>query len=212
MNSEALLEQFLENVSKDKFRSHANKLLNECFILKECQDTKSCYYFVLKEKELFKAYFNLLGYEINIQEDMGIISLNNQFGTGRIRFRKIDSIILLIIRLLYIEEKKKLSQTDAVITQIDEIYDRYRSLTNVRLKKHEIKGSLGILRRYHIINNLDSDMGDPETRIQIYPSVTLALDSSELNYIYEQSKEKLNKYVNGGGANESPEENEDEDE
>lgn len=210
MNADTLLEQLLENVSREKFRINANKLLNECFILKECPDTKNCYYFVLKEKDLFKAYFDLLGYEVVLNEDSGIISLNNLFGTGRIRLRKLDSILLLIIRLIYIEEKKRLSQTDSVITQSDEIYDRYRSLTGIRLKKHELKTSLGLLKRYHIINNLDSDMGDPETRIQIYASVTLAFDPAQLDQVYEQSRDKLNKYVNGGGADESTDEDEDE--
>lgn len=210
MEAQAMLDQFLGNVSKDKFRLNANKLLNECFILRECQDTKNCYYFVLKEKELFKAYFDLLGYEVNINDDAGIISLNNSFGTGRIRLRKLDSILLLIIRLIYIEEKKRLSQTDAVITQVDEIYDRFRSLTGTRLKKYDMKRSLGLLKRYHIINNIESDMGDPETRIQIYSSVVLAFDPGEINLIYEQSRDKLNKYVNGGGADESSDEDEDE--
>jgi len=210
MNADTLLEQLLENVSREKFRINANKLLNECFILKECPDTKNCYYFVLKEKDLFKAYFDLLGYEVVLNEDSGIISLNNLFGTGRIRLRKLDSILLLIIRLIYIEEKKRLSQTDSVITQSDEIYDRYRSLTGIRLKKHELKTSLGLLKRYHIINNLDSDMSDPETRIQIYASVTLAFDPAQLDQVYEQSRDKLNKYVNGGGADESTDEDEDE--
>ncbi len=210
MNADTLLEQLLENVSREKFRINANKLLNECFILKESPDTKNCYYFVLKEKDLFKAYFDLLGYEVVLNEDSGIISLNNLFGTGRIRLRKLDSILLLIIRLIYIEEKKRLSQTDSVITQSDEIYDRYRSLTGIRLKKHELKTSLGLLKRYHIINNLDSDMSDPETRIQIYASVTLAFDPAQLDQVYEQSRDKLNKYVNGGGADESTDEDEDE--
>ena len=210
MNADTLLEQLLENVSREKFRINANKLLNECFILKECPDTKNCYYFVLKEKDLFKAYFDLLGYEVVLNEDSGIISLNNLFGTGRIRLRKLDSILLLIIRLIYIEEKKRLSQTDSVITQSDEIYDRYRSLTGIRLKKHELKTSLGLLKRYHIINNLDSDMSDPGTRIQIYASVTLAFDPAQLDQVYEQSRDKLNKYVNGGGADESTDEDEDE--
>ena len=83
-------------------------------------------------------------------------------------------------------------------------------MTGIRLKKHESKTSLGLLKRYHIINHLDSDMGDPETRIQIYASVTLAFDPAQLDQVYEQSRDKLNKYVNGGGADESTDEDEDE--
>lgn len=209
MNADIIIEQFLGNVSKDKFRQNANKLLNECFILKECSDTKNSYYFILKEKDLFNAFFDLLGYELIINDSFGIISLNNIFGTGRIKLRKLESILILIVRLIYIEEKKKLSQNDSVIVQTDEIYDRYRSLTGSRLKKHEMKSTLGMLKRYHIINNIDTDMGDPETRIQIYSSVILSLDSGELNSVYEKSNDRMNKYMNGGESDELADEDED---
>lgn len=199
-------EKILGSVSKDKFRQNANKLLNECFILKECSDTKNCYYFILKEKELFKAFYNLLGYDIVINEEYGLIAINNTFGTGRIRLRLIDSIILILIRLIYIEEKKKLSQSEQVVIYVDEIYERYRTLKNERLKKTDMKAVLGLLKKYHILTNLDADMGNPDTRIQIYPSVILALDTNELNLVYEETKDKLDKYVNGGESDNNADE------
>ena len=134
MDHDSRFEKILGPVSKDKFRQNANKLLNECFILKECTDTKNNYYFILKEKELFTAYFDLLGYDIVLNEEYGLISLNNSYGTGRIRLRLLDSIILLFLRLIYIEERKKLSQTEQIIVYVDELYERYRSLKNDRLK------------------------------------------------------------------------------
>ena len=42
MDFENRFEKLLGPVSKDKFRQNANKLLNECYILKECADTKNC--------------------------------------------------------------------------------------------------------------------------------------------------------------------------
>ena len=192
MDYENRFEKILGSVSKDKFRQYANKLLNECFILKECTDTKN-------------------GYDIVVNEEYGMIALNNSFGTGRIRLRLLDSIILLLLRLIYIEEKKKLSQTNQVIIYVDDLYERYRGIRNERLKKTDLKTTLNLLKRYHIITNLDSDMGNPDTRIQIYPSVILALDIEELNRVYEEAKDKLKKYANGGESeNNADEENIDE--
>lgn len=188
----------LNGAAKEKFRVNANKLLNECFILKSCEDTKSCYYYILKEKNIFRTYFDFLGYELNISEDLGVIALNNLYGNGRIRLRLIDSIILLFIRLIYIEEKQKLSQTEQVITTVEEIYERYRGLKNERLNKRDMKDCLRLLKKYHILHNLDNDLSNPETRIIIYPSVILSFDSSELNAVYESSKKKLDTYMNGG--------------
>ena len=198
MDYDNRFEKMFGSVSKDKFRQNANKLLNECFILKECADTKNSYYFILKEKEIFSDYFDLLGYELIINEEFGIIALNNSYGTGRIRLRLLDSIILLFLRLIYIEERKKLSQSEQVIVEVDELYERYRSLKNERLKKTDMRSSLGLLKKYHIVFNLDADMGNPDTRLQIYPSVILAFDVGELSRVYEETKDKLDKYVNGG--------------
>ena len=198
MDHENGFEKNLGSVSKDKFRQYANKLLNECFMLKECPDTKTAYYFILKEKDLFTAYFDLIGYDIKIREEFGVIALDNSYGTGRIRLRLLDSIILLILRLIYIEERKKLSQTEQVIVLVDEIYERYRGLKNERMKKQDMRSALGLLKKYHIVNNIEADMGNPDTRLQIYPSVMLALDTIELDKVYAETIDKLDKYVNGG--------------
>ena len=190
----------LSGAAKEKFRVNANKLLNECFILRSCEETKGCYYYILKEKDNFCVYFDFLGYELKINEDLGVVALNNAYGNGRIRLRLIESIILLFIRLIYIEEKQKLSQTEQVITTVEEIYERYRGLKNERLNKRDIKECLRLLKKYHIIHNLDADMTNPETRIIIYPSVILAFDSAELNAVYESAKQKLDTYMNGGAV------------
>lgn len=206
MDLENRFEKLLGSVSKDKFRQNANKLLNECFILKECADTKNSYYFILKEKDLFRSYFDLLGYDIIINEEYGLIALNNSFGTGRIRLRILDSIILLFLRLIYIEERKKLSQTERVIIYVEELYDRYRSLKNERLKKTEMRSALGLFKKYHIISNLDADTGNLDTRLQIYSSVLLTFDDSELNRVYEETKDKLDKYIKGGESDNNADE------
>lgn len=195
------LENILGPVSKDKFKQNANKLLNECFILKDLTDTKNCYYNILKEKDLYRAYFDLLGYDIVINEEYGVIALNNIYGTGRIRLRLLDSIILLYLRIIYIEERKKLSQADHVIVYVDELYERYRSMKNDRIKKQDMRSALALLKKYHIISNLDADMGNPDTRLRIFPSVILAFDTNELNRVYEETNARLEKYINGGETN-----------
>ncbi len=184
----------LSDISKDKFKANANKLLNECFIVKNCPDTKNCYYFILKEQDIFKSFFDLLGYDIVINEQFGVISLNNMFGTGRIRLKKRESIVLLILRLIYVEEKQKLSQSDNPTIVVDEVYERFQMLKLKPLDKTTIRSILGMFKRYHLIYNLDPDMGSTETRIQIYPSILLAVTSESLDEIYKMAQNKLEQY------------------
>ena len=189
----------LENVPKDKFRATANKLLNECFIIKKNKDTISDYNFILNYRDYFISLFDVLGYELVIQEDQGVIGINNPAGTGRIHLKKIESLLLLIIRLLYIEERKKVSQTGDVVVIVDQVYDKYNMLKmQNKLDKTTLRNSMGLFRRYHLIQNLDADMSNPDTRVIIYPSILLAVANSSLDDMYQAAKDKLEKYGRGG--------------
>ena len=174
--------ELLGNVQKERFRQTANKLLNECFLLKNCVDTKSSYYFVFRNNDIFISYFELLGYELNIIEEFGIISAYNSFGTGRIRLSRLESIILLLLRLIYIEQRRKILDTDDV-----ELLE------------------LDTLKKYHIIQNLDTDMGNSETRIQIYHSIALAVSAVSLDELYKASEMKLKTYTESGDNDENEE-------
>ena len=196
-----------EHISKDKFKSAANKLLGECFLLKKHKDTASDYNYILNNKDAFIEYFDILGYELIIDEQNGVIGLNNPSGTGRIHLKKIESILLLILRLLYIEKRKQLSQIDDVIIIADEIYDKYSMLKmNAKLDKTAMRNTLGMFQRYHLIGKLDSDMSNPDTRIMIYPSILFAVTVSSIDDLYQSAKDKLDKYSIGGdsfGTNDS---------
>ena len=204
----------LENIPKDKFKATANKLLNECFIIKKNKDTVSEYNFILNYRDCFVSLFDVLGYELVIQEDQGVIGINNPAGTGRIHLKKIESMLLLILRLLYIEERKKVSQTGDVIVIVDQVYDKYNMLKmQNKLDKTTLRNSMGLFRRYHLLQNLDSDMSNPDTRVIIYPSILLAVANTSLDDLYQSAKDKLDKYGRGGEdrADSSDDEEADED-
>ena len=160
------------------------------------------------------SLFDVLGYELVIQEDQGVIGINNPAGTGRIHLKKIESMLLLILRLLYIEERKKVSQTGDVIVIVDQVYDKYNMLKmQNKLDKTTLRNSMGLFRRYHLLQNLDSDMSNPDTRVIIYPSILLAVANTSLDDLYQSAKDKLDKYGRGGEdrADSSDDEEADED-
>lgn len=195
-------------VQKDKFRSAANKLLNHCFVLKKKEDTRNDYLFIVQHKELFIDYFDLLGYRIELNENQGVVGLINLHGTGRLRLKKIESIILLILRLLYVEKRKELSLNEEVIVLSDEIQQKYGMLKlDVRpnLDKTTLRDTLRLLRRYNLVSPIDRDMTLSDARIRIYPSILFAVPNNNINHLYEAITEKLEQYAMGGESNE-PEE------
>ena len=114
---------------KEKFSKAANNLLNHCFILKKKDDTRQDYIYIKDNKEQFSLVFDLLGYDIRIDEDMGLISIFNRNGTGRLQFTKFESIMFLILKLLYLEKRNDLSTNgDNVTVTIQDIRDKYNVL------------------------------------------------------------------------------------
>ena len=203
--------EILGNIPKDKFKQAINKLLNECFVLKQYDKTASDYRLIVANADVFEGVLDLLGYELIIREDQGVITINNPAGTGRVHFSKLESIIALILRLLYIEKKKELSQVQDAIVLLEEIYEKYDMLNLGRLRKDLLINALRTMKRMNLIQNLDRlDTGDMGTRIEIYPSILFAVTAGSLDEIYKIAQDKLAEYENGGDSFDTDSESSDE--
>ncbi|MDD2393060.1 MAG: DUF4194 domain-containing protein [Eubacteriales bacterium] len=190
-------------VQKDKFRSAANKLLNHCFIIKRREDMRNDYVFVVQNKRLFDEYFDLLGYELRVNESSGVIGLLSLTGTGRLRLKKIESVLLLILRLLYIEKKKEIGLSDDVVIMAEEIHDKYGMLkiqSKPAIDKTTLRDVIRLFKRFNLADTIDSDVTRPEARIVVYPSVLFAMTSDNINELYDIVNEKLIGYTGGNEA------------
>ena len=158
---------------------------------------------------MFREYFDLLGYDIRLNEDQGVAALVNRFGTGRLSLNKTDSILLLILRLLYLEKRKQLSTFSEEVTVImEEIREKY-SMLRIKSKPNMDKGMekrmVSLFRKYNIIVNLDSDVNSADTRIIIYPSILMALPVENINEYYEAAEKRLQTYTGGKDNGETEE-------
>ena len=189
----------LGNTPKDKFRQVINRLLNECFLLKSVDDTAADYRFIVANRDTFEGILDLLGYELIVRDDQGVITVNNLRGTGRIHFSMLESIILLILRLLYIEKMKELSQIKEVVVYLEDIYEKYDMLKRGRLRKDQMLNALRAFKSVNLIQNLDRlDSGNMDVRIQIYPSITFAVTSSSLDDLYKTALDRMSEFNKGG--------------
>lgn len=196
-----MFEELMESVAeREKFRVAANKLLNQCFLLKKKEDTRKDYIYVRENMILFGQYFDFLGYKVRINEDQGVIALVGDYETGRLQLTKIESIVLLILRLLYIEKRKEISSSyEDVVVLMEEIREKY-SLLKIKSKPVMDKGMekrmISLFRKYNIIKNLDADVNQADTRIVIYPSVLMAVTVDDINELYALTDKKIKEYVN----------------
>lgn len=189
---------------KEKFSKAANNLLNHCFILKKKDDTRQDYVYINDNKEEFALVFDLLGYDIRIDEDMGLISIFNRNGTGRLQFTKVESIMFLILKLLYLEKRNDLSTNgDTVVVTVQDIRDKYNVLkikNKQKLDKNLEQRVIALFKRFNLIRNLTSDISLGETRIEIYPSIMIAIPNEGITHLYESVKDRLAEYEEGDDA------------
>ena len=161
---------------------------------------------MLKYRSEFKTYLEVLGYRLEINEELGVIQLIIEYNYNRLNLKLYESVILLILRILYDEKKRELSVSDEVIVNLGDIQDKYLSL-QIREKmidKTTMRNALSMLRRFQIIETLDRDLGNEESRILIYDSILMAVRIDDIRKAYE----KLEIYRKGKQTDEETDENE----
>lgn len=200
-----LLKNMLQK-DKDEFKRICNRLLSQCFLCKGNAANKPDYYFVLKYRTEFQEYLSVLGYRLEISEEFGVLQLTNPQNYNRLNLKLYESIILLILRILYDEKKRELSVSDEAIVNLGDIQDRFLSL-QIREKmidKTTMRNALNLLRRFQLIETLDKDLSNEESRVLIYDSIMMAVRVEDIRQAYE----KLELYRKGRKSDEEIDENE----
>jgi hypothetical protein len=125
------------------------------------------------------------------------VQLVNNHGTGRLSLKKYESIMLLIFRLLYVEKRESLSTNiDEVVATVEEVKNEYEKLNlPKKFDRALLEDSMRNIKRYNLVQPLDKLL-DMNARIQIYPSVMLAMPDANISKAYEQTSAYLQQYVN----------------
>lgn len=199
--------KYEDMMQKDKteFRRICNRLISSCFICKKDAAAKGDYYFVVRYRESFDEYLDILGYRLELNEEYGVIQLVNRENFNHLNLKLFESVILLILRILYDEKKRELSLTDVVINTGD-IQERFLSLKirDKQIDKTVLNNALRLFKRFHIIEPLDKDLTREDARIIIYDSILMAIRVEDIRHAYDM----LAVYKKGGAPDEANDESE----
>ena len=93
---------------------------------------------------------SVLGYRLEINEEEGVISLTNPQNYNRVNLKLMESVILLILRVLYDEKKRELSISDEVMVNLGDIQDKFLSLQirDKMIDKTTMRNALSLFRRF----------------------------------------------------------------
>ncbi|MCI6631005.1 MAG: DUF4194 domain-containing protein [Lachnospiraceae bacterium] len=168
--------------------------------------TRGDFYFVLKYKEKFSSYLSVLGYRLEINEEYGVVQLTNPQNYNRYNLKLYESIILLILRILFDEKKRELSVSDEVIINVGDIHDKFLTLKirDKMIDKTTLRNALSVFRRFQIIETLDKDLAKEDSRILIFDSILMAVRVEDIRQAYD----KLEIYRKGAKSDEEIDESE----
>lgn len=174
----------LTNVQKATFKDIANKLLASTFLARDKKDNKDNYYFVVSYKEVFDDFFAILGYEVKLDQGVGSIMLKSDQNTGFLKLRRDETIILLILRILYHERLKETSLNENVVITVLDIHEKYNFLEiKKRINKTDLVSALRLFRRFNLIETI-GDITMSNTKVVIMPTILYAINTEEITEVY----------------------------
>ncbi len=169
---------------QNQFKDAVNKLLASTFLSRDKRDNKESYYFLMSYKEVFDEFFKILGYEVILDMPTGSVMLVGASAQNTLKLKRDESIVLLILRLLYHEKMKDTSLNENIVCQVSDIHEKYDYLEiKKKLNKTDLINSLRLFRRYNLIE-VTGDLSSSACRIVILPTILMAIKSEDITEVY----------------------------
>lgn len=169
---------------QNQFKDAANKLLASTFLSRDKKDNKESYYFLMSYKELFDEFFGILGYEIELDIQSGSVMLTGATASNTLKLKRDETLVLLILRLLYHEKMKEASLNDNIVCEVSDIHEKYDYLEiKKKLNKTDLVSSLRLFRRYNLIE-VTGDLSTSSCKIVILPTILMAIKSEDITEVY----------------------------
>ncbi len=160
----------------------ANYLLNHCFLLGSVEDQRAKYLYVQDHLNEVRAVFAPLGYAVVLYPaPLQAAALVNEHEGSQARLLKYESILLLILRSLYLQKRESLSaNAEQVLVTVEEVQTELQKMNLPRrLDQPTLERLLRTLRKYNLARPVGRLSGI-DSRIEVFPTVLLALPDADL--------------------------------
>ena len=160
----------------------ANYLLNHCFLLGGVEDQRAKYLYVQDHLNEVRAVFAPLGYAVLLYPaPLQAAALVNEHEGSQARLLKYESILLLVLRLLYLQKRESLAaNADEVLVTVEEVQTELQKMNLPRrLDQKTLENLMRTLRRYNLARPVGRLSG-LDSRIEVFPTVLLALPDADL--------------------------------
>ncbi|QTX03133.1 hypothetical protein LFWB_5670 [Candidatus Phytoplasma luffae] len=181
----------LKEKEQNVFSRIVNKLLQVNYLTIQKPEDVNDYRFIIFYKELFSSFLNLIDFELEIKKYDEVIFIKNLHNFNKLKLKKEESLILIILRILFQKQKETASQNNIIQIYLQDIYNKLHNIEYKEMKnltKEKMKNILTLLKRYNIINYTDNNILQDDLIIKIYPSILYLIDLDAI----EEYKTTLN--------------------
>lgn len=197
------IEQYMEDYTsseRETFQRACRRLLKQTFIVRDRnEESRKLYFFISKNPAPFSEYFQLIGFDIVVDRNNGVIMLSNyesetdsmNVQSNRIQLKKDESIILCCLWIVYIDNLNEGNLTRPILISITDLRFEFEKFgVKDEMDKSVLKRALDLFSRYQLIE-LSGKVGDEECLIRLYPSLVFALNTEEFKKFVEVTVERM---------------------
>lgn len=184
----------LGSAEQETFKRIINWLLSHTYLLQgnyifndNLKRTNPDYLFAERNYELFQEYLQYSGFRLERDSNYGVIYLSSSYDFNRVKLDKNTTLMLYVLRLIYEEEREKLSLSNDIFTSTGDLIHKMISLGIIAKKPSNIalRDSLRTLNRFRIIEKPGGSWESADTKLLILPTILFIVTNERISNMYK---------------------------
>lgn len=189
----------LSMAEQESFKRIVNWMLAHTFLLQDnyvfddsMKRTNPDYLFVERNFELFEDYLEYSGFRLERDTNYGVIFLSSTYEFNRVKLDKMTTLMIYVLRLIYEEEREKLSLSRNIFTSTGDLIHKMISLGVIKKKpaNQVMKDSLRTLNRFRIVEKPEGSWEDADTKLLILPTILFIVTNERIGNMYRLLEEE----------------------
>lgn len=189
----------LSTNEKGEFKKIVSHLLAHTYLIREeynfDADVKVLdqdFIFAERNIEMISEYLSYAGFSVEKDTEYGVIAVSSDNPDNRVSFNKLTTLMIYTLRLIYEEEREKLTLIKEVFTSVGDLINKMITLGAIPKKPSnaEMEKSLRALKKYNLIRKVDGPWSDAHTRMLILPSILFIVTNEQISNLSELVKTK----------------------
>lgn len=189
----------LSMAEQEAFKRIVNWMLAHTFLLQDnyvfddsMKRTNPDYLFVERNFELFEDYLEYSGFRLERDTNYGVIFLSSTYEFNRVKLDKMTTLMIYVLRLIYEEERERLSLSRNIFTSTGDLIHKMISLGVIKKKpaNQVMRDSLRTLNRFRIVEKPEGSWEDADTKLLILPTILFIVTNERIGNMYRLLEEE----------------------